>query len=35
LPHLKAEEWSGEEPLYFYKYISKKGDPIFDSGQKA
>ncbi len=35
LPHLKTEEWAGDEPLYFYKYVSKKGDPIFDSGQKA
>lgn len=27
LPHLKTEEWSGDEPLYFYEYVSKKGDP--------
>jgi hypothetical protein len=24
LPHLQAEEWSGDEPLYFYHYISRK-----------
>jgi hypothetical protein len=35
LPHLKTEVWAGDEPLYFYNYVSKKGDPIFDSGQKA
>ena len=35
LQHLKTEEWSGDEPVYFYNYVSKKGDPTFDSGQKA
>jgi hypothetical protein len=24
LPHLKTEEWSGDEPLYFYHYRSRK-----------
>ena len=24
LPHLQTEEWSGDEPLYFYHYISRK-----------
>jgi glycosyltransferase involved in cell wall biosynthesis len=27
LQHLKTEEWSGDEPIYFYNYVSKKGDP--------
>jgi hypothetical protein len=33
LPHLKTEEWSGDEPVYFYDYVSKKGDPTFDTGR--
>lgn len=24
LPHLKTEEWSGDEPIYFYQYVSGK-----------
>lgn len=24
LPHLQTEEWSGDEPLYFYEYRSRK-----------
>ena len=24
LPHLKTEEWSGDEPIYFYEYIHNK-----------
>jgi len=27
LQHLKSEEWSGDEPLYFYRYRSKPNDP--------
>jgi glycosyltransferase involved in cell wall biosynthesis len=27
LQHLHTEEWSGDAPLYFYRYVSKKGDP--------
>ena len=27
LQHLKTEEWSGDEPLYFYRYRSKPTDP--------
>jgi cellulose synthase/poly-beta-1,6-N-acetylglucosamine synthase-like glycosyltransferase len=27
LQHLKTEEWSGDEPLYFYNYRSKPTDP--------
>jgi hypothetical protein len=27
LTNLQTEEWSGDEPLYFYNYVSKKGDP--------
>lgn len=29
LPHLHTEEWSGDDPLYFYDYYSRKP---FDSG---
>jgi glycosyltransferase involved in cell wall biosynthesis len=35
LQHLKTEEWASDEPLYFYNYVSKKGDPTFDSGKRA
>lgn len=35
LQHLKTEEWSGEEPIYFYKYVSKKSNPSFDSGKRT
>ena len=35
LSRLHIEEWSGDEAIYFYNYVSKKGDPTFDSGQKA
>lgn len=35
LQHLHTEEWSGDKPIYFYRYVSKKGDPTFDSGRKA
>ena len=35
LSRLHSEEWSGDEAIYFYNYVSKKGDPTFDSGQKA
>ena len=31
LPHLKTQEWSGDEPLYFYEYLSKKDDPPIPS----
>lgn len=31
LPRLKIEEWSGDEPLYFYEYRSKKDDPPIPS----
>jgi glycosyltransferase involved in cell wall biosynthesis len=34
LPHLQTEEWSGNEPIYFYNYVSKHYDPAwlaFDS----
>jgi glycosyltransferase involved in cell wall biosynthesis len=34
LPHLQTEQWSGEEPIYFYNYVSKHYDPAwrgFDS----
>lgn len=31
LPHLRTEEWSGDEPIYFYDYISKKSDPPIPS----
>jgi hypothetical protein len=31
LPHLKTEEWSGDDPLYFYEYLSKKDDPPIPS----
>jgi len=34
LPHLKTEEWSGDDPLYFYEYLSKKDDPPIPSQQK-
>jgi glycosyltransferase involved in cell wall biosynthesis len=27
LPHLQTEEWSGDEPIYFYHYVTKRGDP--------
>jgi glycosyltransferase involved in cell wall biosynthesis len=27
LPHLQEEVWSGDEPIYFYEYLTKKGDP--------
>lgn len=27
LEHLKTEEWSGDQPLYFYGYVSKSYDP--------
>ncbi len=27
LPHLQTEEWSGDEPIYFYSYVSKHYDP--------
>jgi glycosyltransferase involved in cell wall biosynthesis len=27
LPHLQTEEWSGDEPIYFYNYVSKHYDP--------
>lgn len=27
LEHLKTEEWSGDVPLYFYNYVTQKGDP--------
>jgi glycosyltransferase involved in cell wall biosynthesis len=27
LQYLKTEEWSGDRPIYFYDYVSKKGDP--------
>jgi hypothetical protein len=27
LPNLKTEEWSGDEPIYLYNYVTKKGDP--------
>ena len=32
LPHLKTEEWSGEKPIYFYEYRSKKHDPEVRNG---
>ncbi|MBU3720736.1 MAG: glycosyltransferase family 2 protein [Burkholderiaceae bacterium] len=31
LPHLRTEEWSGDEPVYFYDYVSKKDDPPIPS----
>ena len=31
LPYLQAEEWSGDEPIYFYEYLSKKDDPPIPS----
>jgi glycosyltransferase involved in cell wall biosynthesis len=27
LEHIKSEEWSGDEPIYFYNYIVKPHDP--------
>ena len=27
LEHLKTEEWSGDEPIYFYNYVTKSYDP--------
>jgi glycosyltransferase involved in cell wall biosynthesis len=27
LPHLQTEEWSGDEPIYFYSYVTKHYDP--------
>jgi hypothetical protein len=27
LPHLQTEEWSGDEPIYFYQYVTKHYDP--------
>jgi glycosyltransferase involved in cell wall biosynthesis len=27
LQHIKTEEWSGDEPIYFYRYRSKPTDP--------
>lgn len=35
LSRLHTEEWSGDEAIYFYNYVSKKGDPTFDRGQKT
>jgi hypothetical protein len=32
LQHLKTEEWSGDKPIYFYDYVSKKGDPAVKNG---
>ena len=32
LPHLKTEEWSGEKPIYFYEYRTKKDDPEVRNG---
>ena len=31
LPHLRTEEWSGDDPIYFYEYLSKKEDPPIPS----
>ncbi len=27
LPHLQTEEWSGDETIYFYSYVTKHYDP--------
>lgn len=31
LPHIVTEAWAGDEPLYFYEYVSKKADPPIPS----
>lgn len=31
LPHLVTEAWAGNDPLYFYEYVSKKSDPNIPS----
>lgn len=28
LRHLEIEQWSGDEPIYFYNYVVKEGDEI-------
>ena len=35
LSRLHSEEWSGDEAIYFYNYVSKKGDPTFDRRERA
>ena len=35
LSRLHSEEWSGDEAIYFYNYVSKKGDPTFDRSERT